>query len=114
MPLSITPVSNSVNTLKTALSAQKLEWVGNSTETQTRLQVEIGATDANGRWVPSGDEIYEVIRQVLHTHGVEGAGLSGGALEVYPLQDGTTFCVDWVSMESTHAVLTIVRMAKAY
>ena len=108
------PVSSAVNTLRGALSANGLKWRGNTTETLTRLQVEIGTTDANGRWLPFGQEIYEVIRQVIHTHGVKGAGLSGGPLEIYPLQDGTTFCVDWVSMESTHAVLTIVRMSGAY
>jgi hypothetical protein len=107
------PVSDSVNTLRSALSTNGLKWRGNTTETLTRLTVEVGVSSHH---TPSlgGQEIYEVIRQVLHNHGVEGAGLSGGPLEVYPLQDGTTFVVDWVSMESTHAVLTIVRMSGAF
>ena len=96
------PVSVAVKTLRAALSTNGLKWSGNTIPTQTRLQVE------------SVEAVYEVIRTVLHTHAIEGAGLSGGSMEIYPLQDGATFFVDWVSMESTHAVLTITRMAKAY
>jgi hypothetical protein len=115
MPKAITPVSDSVNTLKAALSAHSFKWSGNTTEIDTRLQVEVGVcSHLDPLATPNGQDVYEVIRQVIHTHGVEGAGLFGGPLEIYPLQDGATFCVDWVSMESTHVVFTIVRMEKAY
>ncbi len=114
MPISITPVSDSVNTLKAALSKSGLRWLGNSDEVRARFRVELG----------DGPEIYEVIRNVLHPHAIEGVGLSGGPLEFYPLADGATFTVDWGDASNpnessnaprdTHAVLTIVKLSKAY
>ena len=114
MPISITPVSDSVNTLKAALSKSGLRWLGNSDEVRARFRVELG----------EGAEIYEVIRNVIHPHAIEGAGLSGGPIEFYPLADGSTFMVDWgeasnpnesaAAHRDSHAVLTIVKLAKAY
>jgi hypothetical protein len=104
MPKAIS-TTDSIKTLKSALRASTLSpWSGNAEETSATYRVELG----------EGPEIYEVIRQVLHTHAIEGAGLAGGSLEIYPLQDGLTFVVDWVDMDSTHAILKIVKMAKAY
>jgi hypothetical protein len=114
MPISIPPCSESVNTLKSALIASGLPWLGNSDEVRSRYRVELG----------DGPEIYEVIRNVIHPHAIEGAGLSGGPIEFYPLADGATFTVDWgeasnpnesaAAHRDTHAILTIVRLSKAY
>ena len=61
--------------------------------------------------------IYKTIRAVLEEHAIDGEGLAGGAVEVYPLKDGRTFTVTWIGGERStpqSAILNIAPMGKAY
>jgi len=53
-----------------------------------------GANKSWGRLVGKTN-IYYVIRDVLHTHGASGRGLSGGGIEHYPLKNGWWFGIAW-------------------